>query len=53
MTYLYRDLPLRDGSIVVKDVLVGVCDQCQEAIVIPAQSTPIIATALKRLNQTQ
>ncbi|HTV87355.1 MAG TPA: hypothetical protein VME63_18315 [Dyella sp.] len=48
-TFEYRDLPFSDGNGLAKDILVGVCDICGDAIVIPAQSTPAIASARKRV----
>lgn len=44
-TFMYRDVPFRDGRGVVHDLLVGTCDICGDAIVIPAESTPKIAEA--------
>jgi len=44
-TFVYKDVPFRDGRGMVCDVLVGECDVCCDAIVIPAQSTPKIAEA--------
>jgi hypothetical protein len=52
MTYAYRDVPFRDGRGVAKDILVGVCDVCGDAIVIPAQSTPATAAARKHVEQS-
>jgi len=42
---MYKDLPFRDGRGGARHVLVGACDVCGDAIVIPAQSTPQIAAA--------
>ncbi len=44
-TYAYRDVPFRHSKGVVKDLLVAVCDQCDDVVAIPAQSTPAIAAA--------
>ena len=44
-TFVYRDLPFRDAQGAAKNILVGVCDTCGDAIVIPAQSTPAISDA--------
>lgn len=44
-TFGYRDVPFSDGSGVVKNILVGVCDQCDLVVSIPAQSTPAISMA--------
>jgi hypothetical protein len=48
VTYRYRDVPFSDGSGVVRDILVGVCDSCGEVISFPPQSTPPIAAARRR-----
>jgi len=42
ITFAYRDVPFSDGSGVVKQILVGVCDVCKEVVSIPPQSTPAI-----------
>jgi hypothetical protein len=44
-TFAYRDVPFSDGSGVVKNILVGVCDHCDLVVSIPAQSTPAISMA--------
>lgn len=41
-TFLLRDVPFSDGSGIVKNVLAGVCDSCNEVVLIPHQSTPAI-----------
>jgi hypothetical protein len=51
-TFAYRDLPFRDGRGKAKDILVGVCDTCGDAIVIPAQSTPAISAARKHVEHS-
>lgn len=50
-TFAYKDVPFRDGRGVADDILVGVCDVCGDAIIIPAQSTPAIAEARKRIDR--
>lgn len=47
-TYQLRDVPFSDGSGVVKQVLVGVCDQCDQVCVLPHQSTPAVKRALEK-----
>ncbi len=47
-TFAYRDVPFRDGRGIAPKILVGVCDTCGDAIVIPAQSTPAISAARQR-----
>ena len=39
VTYQLRDVPFSDQGGVVKDVLVGVCDDCDTVAVLPYQST--------------
>lgn len=51
-TFAYKDVPFRDGRGIAKNVLVGVCDVCGDAIVVPAQSTPAIAAARKRIDRS-
>ena len=46
-TFKLRNVPFSDGSGVVKNVLVGVCDQCDEVSILPHQSTPIIKKQLE------
>jgi hypothetical protein len=48
VTYRLRDVPLSDGSDVVKDVLVGVCDICDNVCVLPHQSVPKVAKTMER-----
>ncbi len=42
VTFKLRDVPFSDGSGVVRNVLVGVCDQCDSVAVLPHQSTPAV-----------
>lgn len=51
-TFAYRDVPFRDGNGMVQNVLVGVCEKCGDAIVIPAQSTLTIADARKKVDHS-
>ncbi len=51
-TYLYRDVPLSESAKVVKDILVGVCEQCQSVASIPAQSTPAIQAERRKATQS-
>lgn len=46
-TFKLRDVPLSDGSDVVKKVLVGVCDQCDQVCLLPHQSTPSVKAQLE------
>ncbi|WP_367346705.1 hypothetical protein [Stenotrophomonas bentonitica] len=49
-TFVYKDVPFRDGLGVVNDVLVGACDVCGDAIIIPAQSTPKVSEARRSVD---
>lgn len=53
VTFADRDLPFRDGAVVVSNVLVGVCEKCGDAILIPAQSTAVVADARRRCEQPE
>jgi hypothetical protein len=44
-TFARRDVPFSDGNGEVKDILVSVCDLCDQVVAIPAQSTPAIREA--------
>ena len=48
VTYRLRNVPLSDGSDIVKDVLVGVCDVCDGVCVLPHQSVPKVTKAMER-----
>ncbi len=48
VTYRLRDLPLSDGSDIVKDVLAGVCDTCDNVCVLPHQSVPKVAQTMEQ-----
>jgi len=43
-----RDTSFNDGSGIVKNVLVGVCDTCDSVIVLPHQSTPAVKKQLEK-----
>lgn len=47
-TFMRRDVPFSDKKGVAQDILVGVCDACEQVVSIPAQSTPAIADARKK-----
>lgn len=51
-TFMYRDVPFDDGSGIVKDILVAVCDICDAVVAIPAQSTPAIRRARENAEVT-
>ncbi|MBX2847061.1 MAG: hypothetical protein KTR16_01980 [Acidiferrobacterales bacterium] len=42
VTYQLRDVPVSDGLGLVKNVLAGICDQCDCVAVLPHQSTPLV-----------
>lgn len=44
-TFAYRDVHFSDGSGVVRNILVAVCDECGTIVATPAQSTPAIKAA--------
>lgn len=46
-TFKLRDIKLSDGSKVIKDLIVGVCDNCDETVSIPSTQTPKIKEALE------
>lgn len=48
ITYLYRDVPFSDGSGMVRNILVGVCNCCDSVISTPSQSTPAIKEELQK-----
>lgn len=45
-TFQVRDLPMTEPVMVIKDLLVGVCDECDTIVSIPYSSTPQISEAL-------
>jgi len=47
-TYRLRDVPLSDGAGTVKNVIAGVCDQCDSVCVLPHQSVPAVAEAMSK-----
>lgn len=46
-TFALRDVPFSDGSGIVKNVLVGVCNQCDQVSILPHQSTPVVNKQLE------
>lgn len=47
VTFKLKDAPFSDGSGIVKNVLVGVCDSCSSVAVLPHQSTPAVKKQLE------
>jgi hypothetical protein len=50
-TFQLRNVPFSDGSGLVKNVLVGVCDACDSVAVVPHQSTPVIKKQIDKLRK--
>ena len=48
ITFKLRNTAFSDGSGVVKNVLVGVCDVCDSVVVLPHQSTPAVKKQLEK-----
>lgn len=46
-TFKLRDVPFSDGSGLVKNVLVGVCDKCDHVSILPHQSMPVVKKQLE------
>lgn len=46
-TFALRDVPFNDDSGVVKNVLAGVCDKCNQVSILPQQSTPAVKKQLE------
>ena len=46
-TMKLRDVGLSDGSKVIKDLIVGVCDNCDETVSIPSTQTSKIKAVLE------
>lgn len=48
ITFRLKDTPFSDGSGIVKNVLVGVCDSCDSVAILPHQSTPAVKKQLEK-----
>jgi hypothetical protein len=48
-TFAVRDVPFSDGVGTAKDILVAVCDLCDDVVAIPAQSVASIAEVRKQV----
>lgn len=46
-TFALRNVPFSDGSGIVKNVLVGVCNQCDQVSILPHQSAPVVNKQLE------
>lgn len=51
-TFQYRDVLLKESRRTVKNILVGVCDQCGATVSTPAQSTPAIREARETASES-
>ena len=51
-SYQLKDVPFSDGSGMVKNVMAGVCTQCDSIIVMPHQSTPAIKRELDKQRES-
>lgn len=49
VTYTLTDIDFSDGSGTVKNVLAGICDQCQQVVSIPKQSTAKVRAEYNKL----
>ncbi len=47
-TFAIRDVSFNDGIGVAKDILVAVCDQCDDVVAIPSQCVTSIAESRKQ-----
>ena len=47
VTFKLRDTPFSDGTGTVKNVLVGICNNCDSIAVLPHQSTPAVKQQLE------
>jgi hypothetical protein len=45
-TLRYRDVGFEDNPVIVRNLLVDVCDLCDAVVAVPAQATPQIRSAL-------
>ncbi len=52
VTFKLRDTPFSDGSGIVKNVLVGVCNRCDSVAVLPHQSVPAVKRQLEAQRRT-
>lgn len=51
-TFKLRDTPFSDGSGIVKNVLVGICNSCDSVVVLPHQSTPAVKNQIEVQRKT-
>jgi hypothetical protein len=52
-TFKLRDVDLSDKSDTVKNVLVGVCDICNDVIVLPHQSSVLVKKTIDKSKLTE
>lgn len=48
-TFIRRDVRFSDGNGLATDILVAVCDVCDDVVAVPSQSTPAIREARQRV----
>lgn len=47
-TFQFRNVPFSDTGEIAKNILAGVCDECDSVVSIPYQSTPDIKEAYNK-----
>lgn len=52
ITYNLRDVPFSDNNGIVRNILAGVCDKCDNVASIPRQSTPKIKAAYNEVKKS-
>ncbi len=52
ITYALRDVPFSDNNGVVRNILAGICDKCDNVVSIPRQSTPKIKAAYNEVKRS-
>tara|TARA_R110001592_G_scaffold82307_7_gene243782 strand:- start:14410 stop:14640 length:231 start_codon:yes stop_codon:yes gene_type:complete len=52
-TFKLRDVDLSDKSSTVKNVLVAVCDSCNEVILLPHQSSDLVKETIDKSKLTE
>lgn len=52
-TFQFKDVPLSDSGLMVKSILVGVCDKCGSIVSIPSDSNQAIHEAQKNMEKNK
>lgn len=47
-TFITRDVPIKGSSTIAKNILAGVCSECEKVVSIPQQSAPYVKEALHK-----